>query len=86
MASRACRPCRVDLSTARAARTAAEARSRDCRAQVRPSPRRRPARRSLVPLDAAAGFADGGGCAAASAAVVVRGDRAPPRARAISPL
>ena len=53
---------------------------------MRPSPRRRPARRSLVPLDAAAGFADGGGCAAASAAVVVRGDRARPRASAISPL
>ena len=80
MASCVCRPCRVDLSTARAARTAAEARSRARRAQECPSPRRRPARCSVAPLGAAAGFADGGGCPAASAAVVVWGSRAPARA------
>ena len=44
------------------------------------SPRRRPARCSVAPLGAAAGFADGGGCPAASAAVVVWGSRAPARA------
>ena len=50
-----------------------------------PSPVRRPARRSLVPLGAAVGLADGGGCSAVNAAMVVRGDRARPRACAISP-
>ena len=65
-APRVSRPSRVDISTARAARTAAEARLRACCSLgVIPPSVRDTARRSLLLLDDAVGLADGDGCPAA---------------------
>ena len=56
----------MDISTARAARTAAEARLRACCSLgVIPPSVRDTARRSLLLLDDAVGLADGDGCPAA---------------------
>ena len=85
MASCVCRPCRVDLSTARAARTAAEARSRARRAPecslTGGAPLGAAWRRSAPPPALPTAVA-----APPPAPRWWCGDRARPRARAISPL